>query len=144
MGNYKIYKALKIASVALLFIVAVNALTAGYSLMVDPDGKGLGMNPDLLKASPFKDFFIPGLVLFAVNGGFSVYVGLLIIRNHVLFPQLVSLQGGILVCWILIQMGMIRLFHPLHLIIGLTGVFLILSGYLMKRGLKLHSGWRTS
>jgi len=52
-------------------IVAIGAIPAGFLLVTQPDGKGLGMAIDFLQNSPFQDFFIPGLFLFIVNGLFN-------------------------------------------------------------------------
>jgi hypothetical protein len=137
MITYKTHKILKLLSIVFLFIVGINAVAAGLSLMTEPDGSGLGMSVEILQKSPFNDFFIPGVFLFTVNGLLSLYVGILATRNHFLFPHLILLQGTILLSWIVIQLLMIRLFHPLHFIIASTGGFLMISGYLMKEGTRI-------
>jgi len=67
-------KNIRILSIVFLLIVAVNALMAGYSFIVQPDGRGLGVPLSMLRHSPFTDFFLPGLVLFIVNGVMNLVV----------------------------------------------------------------------
>lgn len=40
--------------------VAIGAIPAGYSMIVEPNGSGLGMTTEILAGSPFTNFFIPG------------------------------------------------------------------------------------
>ena len=63
---------IRIITIVLLFVVSANALFAGYSFMSDPSGQGLKTSVILLRFSPFKDFFIPGLILFTINGLFDL------------------------------------------------------------------------
>lgn len=110
---------------AILFLNAIGALAAGYLFMTDPSGSKMGMNPDLLQYSPFSSFFIPGLVLFVANGLLSAVTLVLYFTGHRLATKAVLLQGVILCTWIFVQMIMLRLIHPLHLIMGAAGLLLI-------------------
>jgi hypothetical protein len=40
----------------------------GALLLADPTGELIGMPPGLLSASPFDDFFLPGMILLMVLG----------------------------------------------------------------------------
>ncbi len=66
--------------------VALGAIPAGYSLIAEPDGSGLGMSLNLLSGSPFNDFFIPGLCLFIVNGIFNLAGSILAFCNFRFTP----------------------------------------------------------
>lgn len=57
--------------------VAIGAIPAGFSMMIKPDGTGLGMTIDFLHNSPFQNFLIPGLFLFIVNGIFNLVASVL-------------------------------------------------------------------
>ena len=61
--------------------VAIGALPVGYLMLTKPDGSGVGMTVDILSGSPFKDFFIPGLFLFTVNGLFNLVSSILALRK---------------------------------------------------------------
>ena len=107
--------------------VAIGAIPAGFSMIIQPDGSGLGMNTDILKHSPFPDFLIPGLFLFIVNGLLNLAAAVLsFVRNR--FSGIPGLLLGIaLVVWICVQVYYIHLtsfLQPLFLCIGLTEIIL--------------------
>jgi hypothetical protein len=108
MKNQSLPKVLRITAIVFLFITSLNALAAGYSFMVEPSGEGLGITTDYLKPSaPFTNYFIPGIILFSLN--------------------------GVLCGVIAVQLTMVRSFHPLHLIISLIGPILIVIGYSLRQ-----------
>ncbi|PBQ30555.1 hypothetical protein CNR22_01805 [Sphingobacteriaceae bacterium] len=124
---------LRIAIIILLLAVAVNALMAGYSFIADPSGKGLNISIALLRHSPFHDFFIPGLILFLVNGLANIFTAMFLLnqwRNAYLF---VMIQGILLTGWILVQVIMLVQFNALHAILGAVGLFFFAAGW------KLHN-----
>ncbi|MCX7783944.1 MAG: hypothetical protein N2318_09935 [Meiothermus sp.] len=51
-----------------LAFVAVGALYGGYSFLSDPSGGKMGIPTEWLSRTGFSDYFIPGLILFAVLG----------------------------------------------------------------------------
>src|SRR5690349_2082272 len=113
---------------ALLLFNAIGAVYGGSSLMLHPDGSGLGMTTALLKNSPFPDFFVPGLVLFLINGLFSLFCFFLTFRNYRFTTSAIMLQGALLMGWILIQVWMIETLDILHFVMGGTGFFLLMLG----------------
>jgi hypothetical protein len=124
----------RITAIVLLIIVALNALAAGYSFIVEPSGNDLGISTDYLREfGPFSDYLIPGLILFTVIGVWSVAIAVLAVLKFKHYPFLILAQGCILVGWIAIQLLLVTAFHPLHLIIGLTGITLILFGWLINQ-----------
>jgi hypothetical protein len=126
-------KTLRIVAIALAFLVSVNALLAGYSFMTEPSGAGLGTNVELLKHSPFRDFFVPGLILFSVNGVLSLFTGILLLMRKPYGFRLLILQGVLLGGWILIQIIMLREFNPLHFIFICIGLFFLVAGTYLHR-----------
>lgn len=120
----------RITAIVLLFIVALNALAAGYSFITDPSGNGVGISTDYLKSSaPFKNYFFPGIVLFTVNGVLSIVVAVWSLRRKNHYPLFILIQGCILIGWIIIQLMVVKSFHPLHLIIGVIGIILMTIGW---------------
>lgn len=129
-------KILRFISILLLLIVAINALAAGYSFMAEPSGAGLKISIDFLRFSPFKDFFIPGLVLFVINGLFNIAAALVTlfkIKNH---QWVIVFQGAVLVLWIIMQILMLQQINFLHYLLATIGISLILFGILINRNLK--------
>ena len=60
--------------VILLILLSAGALFGGGALMISPDGNLLQMPISFLESSPFKNFFIPGLILFSIFGLFPIIV----------------------------------------------------------------------
>jgi hypothetical protein len=117
-----------------LLLVSVNALLAGYSFITEPSGKGLGMTTDYLrKSAPFKDYFIPGIVLFTVNGVLSAIAAFFVFRRISHYEYLVWMQGCILIGWIAVQLTMVTSVHLLHYIISSAGIILVLIGMFLIR-----------
>ena len=118
----------KYAILVILLFNAIGALSAGYLFMTDPSGVKMGMSTEMLQYSPFHDFFIPGVVLFIANGLLSAVTLVLYLTGHKLALRLVLLQGVILCTWIFVQMIMLRLIHPMHLVMAAAGLLLIFYG----------------
>lgn len=119
---------LRTTAIISLIAVAINALVAGYLFMTDPSGQQLGISIALLRFSSFKDFFLPGLLLFTLNGLVGLITATALIRRWSFYPIRVCFQGFLLTGWIVIQALMIRQFNLLHAIFGATGIFLIVTG----------------
>lgn len=87
MKKQSMQNGFRLVAIILLFIVALNALAAGYSFLTTPSGKGLGVTTKYLRSSaPFKNYFIPGFVLFIVNGVFSLFVAALAMAKVRSYP----------------------------------------------------------
>jgi hypothetical protein len=113
--------------------VAIGALPAGYLLFSQPDGQAMGMNVNQLSGSPFRDFFIPGLFLFTVNGIFNLVCSVL---SFIKFRHVAILGTGLgiaLIIWICVQIysvGLIHFLQPLYFFIGIAEI--VLSIYIYK------------
>jgi hypothetical protein len=119
-------------AIFLLLFNGLNAIVAGWLLMTDPTGNVLRMSPDLLEHSPFKNFFIPGIILFVANGVVSLMIALAAARRWKYFQQLISIQGSILTGWIIIQAMMLQTVNFLHLLFGAIGILLCVFGIVLK------------
>jgi len=130
-------KSFRLSALFLLAFNGIGAIYGGLNFILSPDGSGMEMSPDFLKHSPFHDYLIPGIILLVVNGLFSVVTFLLLIMNMQSAPLLVMSQGFLLCGWIFIQVLLIQVIIPLHVIMGSVGILLILLGRLLGRPLKL-------
>lgn len=119
-------------SLLLLIITASSALVAGALFIIDPSGHKMGMSLTYLRFTPFISFLIPGIVLFTVNGLMNLIVAYLVIQQNKRSPQLIIIQGVILVGWIVVQVVMVRDFNFLH------GSMLLIGSVLVVFGLKLR------
>lgn len=117
----------------LLLFNGVGALFGGWNLMAHTDGSSLELSPAWLEHAPFKNYFIPGLILFVMNGLLSIATLAALLSRMNKHELLIMLQGVILTGWILMQVLFIRTFHFFHLIFGSVGLVLFLVGYLLRR-----------
>jgi hypothetical protein len=121
----------KIIAILLLLFNGVGAIYGGGNLILHPDGSSLGITIEWLRYSPFNDFLIPGIVLFLVNGILSFVVIIFILINFRHYRMLVIAEGVLLSGWIVIQMFLLRTVNNLHIIMGSTGLLLIIIGKLL-------------
>ena len=115
-------------SLILLLFNALGAIYGGSSMVMHPDGSGLNMPLNVLQYSPFNDFYIPGLILLAINGFFGLYVVAVLWDGQKTAPLWVQFQGVFLLLWILIQVVLIRQFNVFHTVMITTAAMLIFSG----------------
>ena len=117
-----------------LTLVAVGAIPAGLAMILKPDGSIMHLPLEVLRGSPFKDFLIPGIFLFGVNG-LAGLAGAVICFVHSRFSAISGLILGIgLVVWIIVQLlttGLISWMQPAYFTIGLIEI--ALSLVIMRR-----------
>lgn len=119
-------------AIILLLFNATGALFGGWSLMMDPTGQDLHLPQDLLVHAPFKDFFIPGVVLFSLIGVFSLVAMIWTTMHWKHYPWLIIAEGVLVTGWIIIQMIMIREISYLQFIFGGIGIIFFLAGWKLK------------
>jgi hypothetical protein len=119
-----------IAAVLLLFNGA-GALYGGWNLIVHPDGSSMQLSLDLLEHTPFDNYLMPGIILFVVNGLFSLVVFVILLLNIKSYSLFVAAQGFLLTGWIVIQMILIQTVYFLHTILGSIGLLLIVIGWML-------------
>ena len=120
--------ALKIFASSLLLFNGLGAIYGGGNLIAHPDGSSISLSMDWLKHTPFHSYLIPGIILFIVNGVFSLEVVALILADNKNYRLYITIQGGILTGWIFVQVLMIRTIDPLHYIMAITGLLLLFCG----------------
>jgi len=110
--------------------VAIGAIPAGYSMIVEPDGSDLGMTTDILAGSPFTNFFIPGLFLLIVNGLFNLINAILCFIKFKHASLMGFVLGVALIVWVFVQVYSIGLTHflqPTYFVIGIIEIILSIS-----------------
>jgi uncharacterized membrane protein len=124
----------KALAIILLLMNGVSACYGGWKLIADPSGESMQMPLDLLAHAPFSSFVIPGIILFVTNGISSLIVTYAVITRTRFYELFIFGQGCLLSAWIIIQVLMIRVYHPLQLVYFLVGVSLIVIGiYLFRK-----------
>lgn len=125
----KISKTLNTIGIILLMITSLNALAAGFSMIVEPSGKDLGMSVEsVLKYSPFNNFLIPGITLFSTIGLFCIFTVVAVFRKWKNYELVILFQVLIITGWIFFQVIFLREFNWLHAIIGSIGLYVIFWG----------------
>lgn len=121
-------------------VIGLGAIGGGAFLILDPSGESMGFSLELLQGSPFKNYLIPGLFLFLVNGVGSLVGSGLTARRNSLAGSLALVLGLILMAWIVIQVAIIGLatgLQPLFFALGLVEA--ILGWILQRRGAPVAS-----
>jgi hypothetical protein len=114
--------------VALAVFLSLSALSGGYFLWSDPTGKAMQLSLDWLKPTPFKDYLIPGLILFSVLGVYPLFViyGLLAQFSGRWVWLAAVLLGVATLVWLIVEVLMIGFVHPVLLTLqvayGLLGL----------------------
>jgi len=107
---------IKIIASLLLLLNGTGAMWGGYALVTTPDGSSMGWSPDMLQHTPFGTYLIPGIILFTVNGLFSMATLALLVFRYKQYARYVVVQGFLLTGWIAIQVLLLRTFVLLHFI----------------------------
>lgn len=125
---------IRVVAIVWVIIISLNALAAGFSFMVTPTGADIGISLSYLQYSPFDDYFIPGLLLFVTIGLFGLVTAFALIKKYRFYPQLLFLQGCILLGWIVIQMLLVRDANWLHVVCGISALAWIAMAVLFLKG----------
>ena len=109
----------------LLFIlhvfVGIGAMAGGLAAIINPY-KPLGMPVESLKNSPFSNYLIPGIILFAIIGLGNVFSALMLHFKSRFQGYISSVFSWALVIWIVVQCIMLNgvvFLHVLFFCIGL-------------------------
>lgn len=112
----------------LLAVLGLGAIFGGGVLIISPLGKLFGMPLSMLDHSPFNNFLIPGIILFAVLGVTPVVVAIALVKKpDCKFAELFNLYKDMywawtyciyiafaLIIWIQAEMTFLRAVHWSH------------------------------
>ena len=101
--------------------VGLGAMGGGMMAILNPDGPG-GMAVDVLKNSPFSNFLIPGIILFAVIGLGNIFSSITVLLKSKYQGYISSVFGWALVIWIIVQCIMLQMVIYLHVIFFTIGL----------------------
>jgi len=97
-------KTIRIISIILLFLIGISAVFGGYNLIIDPTGNKIQMPLEYISNSPFKDYLIPGIILFIFNGISSQVIAITALFGCKKSYLLIIAQGIVLSVWIIVQL----------------------------------------
>ncbi len=95
-------------------LVGIGAAVSGMLFIIRPSGELLQAPVEMLAGSPFRDFFIPGIILFLVNGIGQLLAGVITLRRHRCAAFTGAVFGIGLMIWIFVQVNMIGGGHILQ------------------------------
>jgi hypothetical protein len=118
----------------------LSGLAGGLGLIIDPSGAMIGLPAAWLEGSLFRDYLIPGVILFSVLGVVPLFIlwGFLVERS---WSRGAALWVGIaLVVWIAVEVMIVgyQPEPPLQLTYGALGVIIVgLAGYVQRVSRKM-------
>jgi hypothetical protein len=113
----------------LVAFVGFTAFISGFIMICKPDGHYLGLSTTLLKHTPFKSFFLPGVLLAMLIGGVNLLAVFLLLTDSNSAYIFAFAAGILLFGWIIVQMLLIKSFHSLQDLYLLIGFLIIIISY---------------
>src|SRR5688572_19358059 len=101
--------------VGLLMLVSATALYGGGMLMIDPTGRLLDLSIRALQETPFRDYFLPGTLLFVVLGIGGAIAAVAMMVRVPWAPFASAVIGFGLIFWLAVQGTLIAFGNPLQL-----------------------------
>jgi len=124
--------------IGLELAIGTFAVVGGAILMGDPTGRAIGFSPEMVVHTPFRDFFVPGLILVLAVGGFAFTVasGALLGRSWARLGHLA--YGAVLFGWMVVLvffLGWGSFLQPTFLMLG--ALIAVLASAQLRGGLNL-------
>ncbi len=127
----KLYKFVRLFSIALLILLGIGAVYGGVTLIIDPSGELLGLPLAELDTTPFNNYLIPGVILLIMVGLLPFFIAYSTIRKLSKYEWLIIFQGVILTIWLTTEIVM-GIFDPFfHYTYYATGILLVLCGIIL-------------
>lgn len=122
-------------AIVLLIFLGLTGIWGGYELISNPSGTSLKMPLELLEGTPFKDYRIPGILLFLGNGVLGLVVAAFSWKGVRGYPNWIVLQGGILLLWLTAELvfNPAFFFPQTHLTYYAIGLVLVIAGLKLSR-----------
>ena len=96
----------------LQIFIGIGAVPVGLMFILDPTGSSIGFPLEWVAGTVFKNYLVPGIFLFSVNGVGSLLGAFLTLRRHRLASLVAVALGVFLIAWIVVQV--ITLGPPIH------------------------------
>lgn len=123
-----------IAATAILQLFnGLSGLAGGFGLITNPDGQALQMSTEWLQSTPFVNFLIPGIVLFAFNGVGNIAGFFATLKKHSKAAHIAAFFGLVMMTWIIAQVTWIGYKSFLQPLYFSTGLLQFASGLIWIR-----------
>jgi hypothetical protein len=106
----------------ILIIVAINAFGGGYYGMAGAENVPV----EWLQDSPFKNYFLPSLILFVIVGGVCLTAAIMVLLQDRRAKPIAYTAGTILLLWIGVQLLIIGYVSWLQPAMVLSGLLILL------------------
>jgi hypothetical protein len=113
----------------LLAFGAVNAVAGGYYGLSGAQGVPL----EWLKGSPFRDYYVPSLILLVVVGGSFSFAAITVLVGSRLARVSALGAGAILLVWIVVQVSIIGYVSWMQPVTAVGGLFVLLLSSLLRK-----------
>lgn len=123
---------MKTTLIILSSIVGVLATIIGFMMMAVPDGNMINVNVAVLKSTSFKDFRIPGVILFFTVGLTNLLAVLYLFVNHKSKFNWSIIGGVLLITWIITQFILIETSRWLDVITITIGALIVFISMQLK------------
>jgi hypothetical protein len=125
-------------AIGLETLLGIGAIGGGLALMAGPNGEILPLPVSALKGSPFADYFVPGVILFAIIGLGPLGAAVLAWRRHPVAPALAFAVGAALLIWLAVEIAVVGYsndppLQPLYLGLGVV-IALVGLGWMRQTG----------
>ncbi len=128
---------MRFISIIVLILNGMSACFGGIALIADPTGKLIQLPETWLEYTPFRNFLIPGIILFVVLGIGSLFSVIQMLRKDTKYPVYLVFEGTATITWIFVQIILSRQYFFLQPAIGAIGLILLLSGMLHWKNMKV-------
>ncbi len=98
---------LAVVAIGLEAFLSVGALGGGIGLMLGPNGEIIPLPVRALAGSHFNNYFVPGVILFAVLGLGPLAAAVLAWRRHRAAPFLAFTVGCALLIWLIVEIAIV-------------------------------------
>jgi len=108
---------------ALLLLIAINAFGGGYYAITGAEG----VPTEWLQGSPFKNYYYPGIFLFAGIGGISLLSAIAVFSKKKFAGKIVLICGWTILIWLGVQVtiiGYVSWMQPVTAVIAAIILFL--------------------
>jgi hypothetical protein len=113
----------------LLAFIALNAFGGGIYGM--SGAKGISIR--LLKNSPFKDYFIPSLILFVAVGGAFLFASIAVFARFPIARKASFTAVYIVLIWLLVQIAIIGYVSWMQPVTAIVGVVIFLLAWFLPK-----------
>ena len=123
---------MKTTLIFLASIVGVLATIIGFMMMAVPDGNMINVNVSILKTTSFKDFRLPGVILFLTVGLSNLLAVFYLFVNHKSKFNWSIFGGVILIIWIVTQFILIETSRWIDVIAITIGALIVFISMQLK------------